>query len=80
MQKIWRVFFSVFEHLADAQGWFASTRRLMLQCMLTGKVQEIYLYLSDTDCLRYFIVKSAVFKAYEFVSEAYRQHFRTWRH
>lgn len=51
----------------------------MLQCILTGKVQDVYLSLSTTDCLKYSMVRSAVLKAYELVPKAYRQCFQRWR-
>lgn len=61
----------MFEHLADGKGWLESTRCLMLQYVLPGKAQDVYLSLSARDCLRYSMVKSAVFKACELVPEAY---------
>ncbi|KAK0143078.1 Retrovirus-related Pol polyprotein from transposon 412 [Merluccius polli] len=45
----------------------------------TGKAQEAYASLSDSDSQKYYIVKSAVLRAYELVPEAYRQRFRTWK-
>lgn len=42
----------------------------MLQCVLPGKAQDVYLSLSARDCSRYSMVKSAVLKAYELVLEA----------
>lgn len=73
------VFFSMFERVAEARGWPDSTRTLMLQCVLTGRAQEAYAALSNSDCVRYDLVKSAVLKAYELVPEAYRQRFRSVR-
>ena len=51
----------------------------MLQCALTGKVQEVYSALSLSDGKEYERVKSAVLKANELVPEAYHQRFRTWK-
>lgn len=68
----------MFECLADAWEWPESICCLMLQCVLTGKAQEVY-PLSATDYLKYLVVKAAVLKAYELVPEVYRQHFRTWK-
>ena len=73
------VFFSMFERLAEAWGWPDSTCTLMLQCVLTGRAQEAYAALSNSDCVRYDLVKSAVLKAYELVPEAYHQRFRSVR-
>lgn len=49
----------------------------MLQCVFTGKAQEVYTALSLDDCKDYNTVKLAVVKAYELVPEAYRQYFRS---
>ena len=51
----------------------------MLQCVLTGKAQEVVSALSLTDSLSYQSVKDAVLKVYERVPEAYRQRFRDGR-
>ena len=50
----------------------------MLQCVLTGKAQEVYLSLSMENSANYEKIKSAVLKAYELVPQAYRQRFRSW--
>ncbi len=47
----------------DARGWPNSTRTLMLQCVLTGRAQEAYSSLSNSECGKYHLVKSAVLKA-----------------
>lgn len=49
----------------------------MLQCVLSGKAQEVFASLSN-DNLTYKSVKAVVLKAYELVPEAYRQRFGTW--
>jgi len=72
-------FFALFERVADMRKWPDSARTLMLQCVLTGKAQEVYSALSAVDSQKYSCVKSAVQKAYELVPEAYRQWFRFWR-
>lgn len=51
----------------------------MLQCVFTGKAQEVYSSMSAEDCKSYEKVKTTVLKAYELVAEAYRQKFRGWR-
>lgn len=45
----------------------------MLQCVFTGKVQEVYAALSSENCKVHSKVQSAVLKAYKLVPEAYRQ-------
>lgn len=72
-------FFSLFERVADARNWPDSARTLMLQCVLTGRVQEVCSSLTDAQSQIYSSVKSAVLKAYELILEAYRQRFRTWK-
>ena len=42
----------------------------MLQCVLTGKAQEVYLSLSMENSANYEKIKSAVLKAYELVPHA----------
>ncbi len=72
-------FFSLFERLAEMRGWSDSVSALMLQCVLTGRAQEVFSSLSNSEGLRYATVKTAVLKAYELVPEAYRQRFRGWK-
>ncbi|XP_027132202.1 uncharacterized protein LOC113745020 isoform X1 [Larimichthys crocea] len=72
-------FFSLFERVAEVRNWPESARTLMLQCVLTGRAQEAYAALNDTESKSYSAVKSAVLRAYELVPEAYRQRFRTWK-
>ncbi len=49
----------------------------ILQCVFTGKAQEVYSALSLEQSGEYGLcVKSAVLHAYELVPEAYRQKFR----
>lgn len=67
----------MFERIAEARGWPSKERTLLLQCVLTGRAQEVYSALSLSDCQDYDTVKAAVLKAYELVPEAYRQKFRT---
>ena len=49
----------------------------MLQCVLTGKVQEAFSALSVADSISYAKVKMVVLQIYKLVPEAYRQQFRT---
>ncbi|XP_039504978.1 uncharacterized protein LOC120460978 [Pimephales promelas] len=71
------IFFILFERIAEAKGWPSEERTMLLQCVLTGRAQEVFSALSLSDCSDYDIVKAAVLKAYELVPEAYRQKFRT---
>uniref|UniRef100_A0A8C1I8K6 Gypsy retrotransposon integrase-like protein 1 n=1 Tax=Cyprinus carpio TaxID=7962 RepID=A0A8C1I8K6_CYPCA len=70
-------FFTLFERIAEARGWPSKERTLLLQCVFTGRAQEVYSSLPVSDCNDYDIVKAAVLKSYELVPEAYRQKFRT---
>ncbi len=72
-------FFSLFESIADDWGWNNAERTLLLQSVLEGKAQEVFISLSPVDRRDYKIVKDAVLKAYELVPEAYRRRFRAWR-
>lgn len=49
---------------------------LLLQCKLTGKVQEVLAALSLDDSLVYEVIKAGILRAYELVPEAYRQTFK----
>ena len=51
----------------------------MLQCVLTGKAQEVYAALSHEISLDYEQVKTAILRAYELVPEAFRQRFRSFK-
>ena len=50
---------SVFERVADTRAWPGADRRVMLQCVLTGKAQEALSALSVTDSLSYQSVKDS---------------------
>lgn len=73
------IFFVLFEHLAEAENWSDVEWTLLLQCVFTGKAQEVFLALTVADSGNYQLVKAAVLKAYKLVPEAYRQHFRLAR-
>lgn len=72
-------FFPLFERVAGIRGWSDSERVLLLQCVFTGRAQEVFSSLSTQDAETYEFVKSAVLKAFELVPEAYRQRFRGWQ-
>merc|ERR1712208_24059 len=68
----------MFERVANVRKWPDSVRTLLLQCVLTGRAQEVYAAMSVADSQNYARVKTAVLKAFELVPEAYRQRFRFW--
>ena len=45
-----------------------------MQCVLTGKAQEVYSALTPEEGLDFDKVKSAILRAYELVPEAYHTH------
>lgn len=67
-------YFGAFERIAAALKW-----AILLQCKLIGKAQEACASLSMADSLVYDKVKSAIYRVYELVPEAYRQRFRSLR-
>jgi len=69
-------YFYHFERVALSMKWPKSFWTLLLQCVFTGKAQEVYSALSLEQSGEYDVVKSAVLHAYELVPEAYRQQFR----
>lgn len=50
---------------------------MFLQCVLTGKVQEVHSALTVAESKVYDTVKAAVLKVYELLPEAYRQRFKS---
>ena len=69
-------YFILFERVATTLKWPKNMWTVMLQCVLTGKAQEVYDALSEEVSLDYEQVKVAILRAYELVPEAYRQRFR----
>lgn len=69
-------YFSAFERIALGLQWPFEVWLLLLQCQMYGKAQEAVAALSLEDSLKYDCVKTAILRAYELVSEAYRQKFR----
>lgn len=69
-------YFCHFERVAASLKWPENVWSLLLQCVLTGKAQEVYAALPIEESVDYKIVKAAILKAYELVPEAYRQRFR----
>lgn len=50
-------FFTLFERIAESRGWPSKERTLLLQCVLTGRAQEVYSALSLSDCEDYVLLK-----------------------
>ena len=71
-------YFAHFEKVADSLNWPKESWVLLLQSVLVGKAQEIYVSLSVEQSSNYEHVKEAILKAYELVPEAYRQKFRNY--
>lgn len=69
-------YFGAFERIANALQWPPEAWALLLQCKIYGKAQEAIAALPVEDSLNYDSVKAAILRAYELVSEAYRQKFR----
>lgn len=57
------MFFSWCKRVASVRDWPEEERTLMLQCVFTGKAQEVYSSLSPEDAADYETVKTAVLKA-----------------
>ncbi|XP_069983360.1 uncharacterized protein [Penaeus vannamei] len=72
-------YFRYFEKIAISSDWPKEQWTVLLQSILTGKAQEIYMSMSVTDSRDYDKVKTAVLKGYELVPEAYRLKFRNLR-
>ena len=69
-------YFAHFECVAISLHWPKDVWTLLLQCVLTGKAQEVYSSLDIEESLEYGVVKTTILRAYELVPEAYRQRFR----
>ncbi len=67
------VFFSLFERVAEIQGWSKTNCVLLVQLVLVGKAKLTFSALTIDECKDYDTVKSAVLKVYECVPETYRQ-------
>ncbi len=72
-------FFAAFERIADTMKWPVEYWPILLQQSLTGKALRVYTSLSNSDSKSYEVIKREVLKAYDLVSEAYRQQFRKLR-
>ena len=62
----------------EVLNWPIGSKVLLWQSVLVGKAQEVYGSLSVEQCCNYEHIKEAILKAYELVSEAYRQKFRNY--
>lgn len=69
MKMIPMSFFTLFEHVAELQGWSKANCVLLLQLVLVGKMQLAFSALTTDECRDYNTVKLAVLKVYECVPE-----------
>lgn len=69
-------YFDHFERVATSLEWPKKVWTLLLQCVLIGKAQEVFVTLSEEESADFGKVKIAILRAYELVPEAYRQRFR----
>lgn len=72
-------YFFHFEKVAQNLNWPKEIWPLLLQSTFIGKAREIYGALSLHQSSDYDIIKENILKAYELVSEAYRQKFRNYK-
>lgn len=72
-------YFAHFERVASSLKWPEEDWTLLLQCVLTGKAQEVFSSLSEEESVDFKLVKIAILRAYELVPEAYRQRFRGYK-
>ena len=79
IEKDVKKYFSHFERVATTLEWPENVWPLLLQCVFTGKAQEVFSALGLEQALRYEDLKTAILQAYELVPEAYRQKFRKTR-
>ncbi len=73
------LFFEMFKEIAVQRDWPKVEWVALMQGSLTGKAPEAYAALDLSQSHDYDTVRQALLKAYELVSEAYRQRFRTER-
>lgn len=69
-------YFQMFEKVAYCLEWPAKYWTMLLQGVLKGKAQKVYISVSNEHCNNYDFVKDVILKAYELVPEAYRYKFR----
>ena len=72
-------YFLHFEKVAENLKWPKEHWTLLLQSVVIGKARKIYTQLSLEQSSDYDKVKELILKAYELVTEAYRQKFRNCR-
>ena len=72
-------YFTHFEMVATTLSWPREMWPLLLQCVFTGKAQEVLSALSIDQVKQYDVVRDSILHAYELVPEAYRQKFRNAR-
>ena len=72
-KEVDKYFFLHFEKVEENLKWPREHWTLLLQSVVSGKAQEIYTQLSLEKSSDYDKVNELILKAYELVSEAYRQ-------
>ena len=72
-------FFNQFEKIANNLKWPVEHWTTLIQCVLTGKAQEVYASLTYAQSADYEHVKKCILLAYELVPEAYRLKFRRFK-
>ena len=69
-------YFDYFEKLALTWEWPRAKWGALLQTVLKGKAREVFLSMSQEDCLDYEKIKTAILGEYQLIPEVYRQRFR----
>ena len=72
-------YFLHFEKIATSVEWPHNAWMLLPQSVLVMKVHKVYSTMSLEHSQQYDLVKKAVVKTYELVSEAYQQNFRNYK-
>ena len=72
-------YFLLFEKVAKDLNWPLDKNTILLQSALKGKASETYTALSPEQTSDYQFVKESILKAYQLISEAYRQKFRNYK-
>lgn len=72
-------YFIVSERVVSTLKWPKAMWTLLLQCVLSEKAQKVCASILMEDSLDFEKVKATILRAYELVTEAYRQKFRKLR-
>lgn len=66
----------MFKNMAGCLSWPKDSWSALVQSVLIGKAQEIYIFLPAEQCYDYDALKNAILMAFEFVREEYWIKFR----